>query len=76
MTITNSSSLAALAIALLAGPALAQATNTAAAPKEEELIVVTGSNIKGASDSGALAVTILNADDIAAFGVNSTGEIF
>ncbi len=76
MTIIHSSSLAALAIALLAGPAMAQAANTAAAPKDEELIVVTGSNIKGASDSGALAVTILNADDIAAFGVNSTGEIF
>jgi outer membrane receptor protein involved in Fe transport len=76
MKITSSSSLAALTIALLAGPALAQAADTAATPKEEELIVVTGSNIKGASDSGALAVTILNADDIAAFGVNSTGEIF
>lgn len=79
MIIKHSSSLAALTIALLAGPALAQAAapaTTAAAPREEELIIVTGSNIKGASDSGAIAVTVLNADDIAAFGVNSTGEIF
>lgn len=69
---TNSSALA-LAAAMLAGPALAQ---TAPAPKEMEEIVVTGSNIRGASDSGAIAVTVLNSEELEAFGVNSTGEIF
>lgn len=84
MTMTTSCSIAALAIALCAGPALAQAAQPAPAPapapvaeaKESEMIVVTGSNIRGASDSGAIAVTVLDADQIAAFGVNSTGEIF
>ncbi|WP_416909267.1 MAG: TonB-dependent receptor domain-containing protein [Polymorphobacter sp.] len=73
---TNSSTLA-LAAALLAGPALAQpAAAPAPAPAEAEEIVVTGSNIRGASDSGAIAVTVLSSEELEAFGVNSTGELF
>jgi iron complex outermembrane recepter protein len=81
MIMKSSSSIAALALGLMAGPALAQAApaptaQAAAEAKDSEMIVVTGSNIRGASDSGAIAVTVLDADQLAAFGVNSTGEIF
>jgi len=78
------SSLAALAFALAAGPAVAQQASRAAAsaaattensaPVEE--IIVTGSNIRGASDSGAIAVSILTQTELEAFAVNSTGELF
>jgi iron complex outermembrane recepter protein len=42
-------------------------------PVEE--IVVTGSAIKGASDSGAIAVSIIGRDQIDALGQSSTGEL-
>ena len=45
----------------------------AAEPLQE--VIVTGSNIRGASDTGAIAVSVLNADALAAFGQNSTGEL-
>jgi hypothetical protein len=79
MKMTTNTSALALITALIAGPALAQQAapeTAAAAAKEDELIVVTGSNIRGATDSGAIAVTVLGADELEAFGVNSTGEIF
>lgn len=40
------------------------------------MIVVTGSNIRGACGSGAIAVSVFNVDELDSFGVNSTGEIF
>ncbi|TQV86805.1 TonB-dependent receptor [Exilibacterium tricleocarpae] len=40
-----------------------------------EQITVTGSRIEGASDSGAIAVTTLSRDDLAALGENGTGDI-
>jgi iron complex outermembrane receptor protein len=42
----------------------------------EDVIVVTGSNIAGASDSGAIAVSTLSKDDLDALGQVSTGELF
>lgn len=45
------------------------------APVDEGEIIVTGSNIRGASDSGAIAVSIINAAQIEALGQNSTGQI-
>lgn len=46
-------------------------------PVSEELeeVIVTGSNIRGASDSGAIAVSVLDAEKLAAFGQTSTGEL-
>ncbi|WP_243375711.1 hypothetical protein [Sandarakinorhabdus cyanobacteriorum] len=81
MRINSSTSLSALAVALWAGPALAQ-TAPAPAPaatavveaKESEMIIVTGSNIRGATDSGAIAVTVLDADQLAAFGVTALAK--
>ncbi len=71
-------SLAALAFALAAGPALSQqAEAPAAAPATPvEEIIVTGSNIRGAFDSGAIAVSVLSQAELEAFSANSTGELF
>lgn len=38
-------------------------------------VIVTGSRIAGASDSGAVAVTTLSRDDLDAYGENSTGDM-
>ncbi|MCH9663974.1 MAG: TonB-dependent receptor [Gammaproteobacteria bacterium] len=38
-------------------------------------VVVTGSRIKGASETGLLPVTVLGADELEAWGVESTGDI-
>lgn len=70
-------SLAALTIALVSTPALAQQADQpqAETPPQAE-IVVTGSNIAGASDTGAVAVSVIRQEDLESFGANSTGEIF
>jgi iron complex outermembrane receptor protein len=66
---------AALVAALVAASsAEAQQAATATADQLAE-VVVTGSRIKGASDSGAIAVSVLNAEQLEAFGKASTGEI-
>ncbi len=41
----------------------------------QETVVVTGSNIQGASDSGTIAVTTLSAEQLSTFGQASTGEL-
>ncbi len=41
----------------------------------EDRMVVTGSRIAGASDSGAIAVSTITAENLEAFGQNSTGEL-
>ncbi|MCA8900444.1 MAG: TonB-dependent receptor [Hyphomonas sp.] len=41
----------------------------------QDKVIVTGSNIAGASDSGAIAVSTYGRDEIEALGQNSTGEI-
>ena len=41
----------------------------------QDTVIVTGSNIAGASDSGAIAVSTYGRDEIEALGQNSTGEI-
>lgn len=71
-------SLPVLAMGLVP-PAIAQSATqppAEASPEKVEEIVVTGSNIRGASDSGALAVSILDAEALQAFAATSTGELF
>jgi outer membrane cobalamin receptor len=46
-----------------------------AASSEVEEVVVVGSQIKGASISGALPVSILSSEDIEALGVDSGDEL-
>jgi outer membrane receptor protein involved in Fe transport len=71
-------SLAAMATVLLSTAAAAQTApaTAAATPAPVEDIVVTGSNIRGAVESGALAVSVLNAQELESFAANSTGELF
>ena len=69
-----------IALIVAAGMAATMARAQDAAPQDDnaqaaEEIVVTGSNIKGASDSGAIAVTTLGKEEIESFGASSTGEI-
>jgi outer membrane receptor protein involved in Fe transport len=68
-----------VALALGATPAAAQtppAATTAEAETAPEMIVVTGSNIRGATDTGAIAVSILTQTELESFGATSTGELF
>ena len=53
-----------------------QPTEAPAAPPatEGESIIVTGSRIQGASDSGAIAVTTIDSDQLSTYGTASTGE--
>ena len=62
-----------LAIGALAGAAMAQ---DAAEPEVIEEVIVVGSQIRGASISNALAVSVLNAEDIEVLGVDSGDELF
>jgi iron complex outermembrane receptor protein len=63
-------------IALLSAfGAAAYAQEAPPPPVEEDEIIVTGSNIRGASDSGAIAVTIVDSEQIETLGQSSTGEI-
>jgi outer membrane receptor protein involved in Fe transport len=62
--------------------ALAQATPPASAPQDAadpaqpvQTIIVTGTRIQAASDSGAVAVTTISRDQIDALGQASTGEL-
>ncbi len=41
----------------------------------QDTVVVTGSNIQGASDAGTIAVTTLSAEQLSTFGQVSTGEL-
>ncbi len=63
----------ALGVMALASGAHAQEEETGNTP---EIITVTGSNIAGASDSGAIAVSTLTTDDLDALGQVSAGELF
>ena len=76
-------SLSAVAIALLAFGAAAQAPEAPAANaaiEEEdaaiEEVVVTGTHIKGANIAGVLPVAVFDADQIELFGVGSGDELF
>jgi iron complex outermembrane recepter protein len=74
------SSASAAVLAMLAAPGIGQAQEQDAAPPAREeprpdVVVVTGSNIAGASDSGAIAVSIISQDQIEALGESSVGEI-
>ena len=64
--------------AMNAGAAFAQAppaSTDAPADPARDVVVVTGSNIAGASDSGAIAVTIIDRAQIETLGQSSTGEL-
>jgi len=68
-------------LALMSAASFAQpAAQPTPAPEGEQLrqedIIVTGSNIRGASDSGAIAVSILSNEQLQTLGATSTGEIF
>lgn len=79
----HSRSQLALAVALvLAGAMVAARAQTAPpappAPKatdELEQIIVTGSHIRGATDSGAIAVSIVGMDQLETYAQKSTGEL-
>ena len=64
---------AAAIVAAATSPAWAQDQDGDQDPLEE--IVVTGTRIAGASDSGTIAVTLLSAEDLETLGENSTGDI-
>ncbi|MEM8936593.1 MAG: TonB-dependent receptor [Pseudomonadota bacterium] len=66
------------AVALLASPcsmALAQDAEQDAVDSDN-VIVVTGSRIKGASDAGTIAVTTIDAEQLDTYGQASAGELF
>lgn len=68
----------AVAVALLSTTAMATASMGAMAQDDEtaiEEVIVVGSQIKGASISEALAVSVVGADDIEAMGVDSGDEL-
>lgn len=79
---SRSSAGAMAAMLLLPAAAVAQQTTPTPTPAPAEAqqsnndIVVTGSNIRGASDSGAIAVSIYSRDDLASFAASSAGEAF
>ena len=50
-------------------------TNDTNGDLRQDTVIVTGSNIAGASDSGAIAVSTYGAEELAALGEVSTGEI-
>lgn len=66
----------ALACALQSYSAVAQVA-APAGPEQQapETVVVTGSNIKGASDSGAIAVSIIGQEQLETLSQSSTGEL-
>ena len=64
-----------LALSVLSVASGVQAQDSESAD-EPDIIVVTGSNIAGASDSGAIAVSTLSAEDLEALGQVSAGELF
>lgn len=61
----------AASLPTVAGTALAEQ----AGAHELSEVVVTGSRIKGATDTGAIAVSIIDAESLNAFGQSSTGEL-
>ena len=63
-------SLAFCALALAAGPAVAQDDD-----ENIEEITVTGTQIKGVSMSGALPVSVISVEDIEAYGIDSGDEL-
>ena len=70
-------SVSALSCALsliFTGETAAQQNGADDEPARDE-IIVTGSRIAGASDSGAIAVSIIGSEDLETLGENSTGEL-
>ena len=75
MNLQNPFQLLGLSAAVFAVACNAVAQQDAAAVDELEEIVVTGSQIAGASISDALPVSVLDADDIEALGIDSGDEL-
>lgn len=59
----------------LQDPGTPQTPPTSAAEAQLDDVIVTGSYIRGASDTGAVAVTIIGDEQIQTIGASSTGEI-
>ena len=57
------------------GVTAATAQDIAPANQDRDLIVVTGSRIKGASDAGTIAVTTIDKEQLDTFGQTSVGEL-
>jgi len=66
---------AALGVLVLATPALAQPAAEPAPEGDVSEVVVTGSRIAGAGETGAIAVSTVGEDQIDAAGADTTGEI-
>lgn len=60
---------------VLAAPALAQTAPPPATRPASDVVVVTGTRLQAASDSGAVAVSIIGRDQIDALGQSGTGEL-
>jgi iron complex outermembrane recepter protein len=69
------SMVSSLALTSALGAAHAQQASPAQTDESADTIVVTGSNIAGASDSGAIAVTVVDRTQIETLGQSSTGEL-
>lgn len=63
------------ALIQITGATAAWAQETSPVSEQREEVIVTGSNIRGASDSGAIAVSVIDAEKLAAYGQASTGEL-
>jgi outer membrane receptor protein involved in Fe transport len=72
---TNLLASAALTALMSASVAVAQEAAEDDEPQADDVIVVTGSNIAGASDSGAIAVTTIGRDQLDSLGEVSTGDL-
>jgi outer membrane receptor protein involved in Fe transport len=73
---TNSNRSALLALAVAGALHCAQAAAQDKDPADGlEQIVVTGSHIRGATDSGAVAVSVIDAETLLTFAQTSTGEM-
>jgi outer membrane receptor protein involved in Fe transport len=72
----NRAGLLALAVIGTLNAAQAAAQEPAEPTEGLEQIIVTGSHIRGATDSGAVAVSVIDAEQLTAFSKSSTGEMF
>ena len=71
----KSVSTSALAITLALSGYAQDAAETEGEDLRQETVTVTGSRLVGASDSGAIAVSILSDEELAALGETSTGDL-
>ena len=73
--LTKSLSTSALAITLALSGYAQDAGEVEGEDLRQETVTVTGSRLAGTSDSGAIAVSILTDEELAALGETSTGDL-